>query len=73
MTCDEQVMRLVQRSNDFEKEVKRLKSDEYINGIKADGIEEATFKTRESMNEGCQKWLCRVVELKKYANNLRNK
>ena len=42
-----------------------------INAIKADAIEEATHKTRESMQDGCPKWLCRVSELEDYANKLR--
>ena len=42
-----------------------------FNSIKADAIEEATHKTRESMQDGCPKWLCRVSELEAYANKLR--
>lgn len=41
------------------------------NKIKAEGIEEAVAATRESMSEGCNKWLCRVVDLQSYANNLK--
>ena len=46
-------------------------SKQCLNSIKADAIEEAAHKTRESMQDGCPKWLCRVSDLEAYANKLR--
>lgn len=63
---------LITDFNALKKELKRVTSDSYVNNIKADAIELATFKTREAMQEGCPKWLCRVVELEKYADSLRS-
>jgi len=44
MTYEDQIVEQVERGNDLEVEVKWLKSDEYVNGIKADALEDAAGK-----------------------------
>jgi hypothetical protein len=50
---------------------KITESPSSINKTKAIGIEEAIAATRDSMKEGCNKWLCRVVDLQSYANKIK--
>lgn len=62
-------VKLIDEIDALEAEVKRLKSDEYVNGIKADGIHEAIRVTRHEFKEG-KKWFCSVDSLRGYADNL---
>ena len=72
MTYEDQIVEQVTRGNDLEAEVKWLKSDEYINGIKADGVESYV----DSLCGNCyvkvyKNWIKKDGRL--YADKLRNK
>jgi hypothetical protein len=41
-----------------------------VNKIKADAVIDAAYKTRKSIVDGGEKWLCSVADLVKHANQL---
>ncbi len=66
MTFEEQIVEQVERGNDLEDEVKRLKSDKHVNGIKADAIEVFVRDCNEAS-------FCLSFEAMQYCDKLRNK